>query len=226
MAQKQLITKSLGTQAQIVEAKSNDELDALYRFRYSIYVEEMHRRQKYADHAAKTIRDPLDEFSKNIIAWHDGRIIASMRLTWPRDVKQGQFEYYRGLYSMGDFHSVAMRHQSIVTRLMVDKGYRGTAIVVRFFIACYQFALDRGTEVSFMDCNDHLVKLFERIGWKHYKGKITHEEYGEVTPMRLDLHDIDHFQALRSPYAWAYQDWRSRRAPALEGLADAEEGAA
>lgn len=225
MGQKQLIIKSLGAEAQILEAKSDVELDALYRFRYSIYVEEMHRKQKYADHAAKTIRDPLDDFSKNITAWHEGKIIASLRLTWPRDVKHGHFEYYRALYGMGEFSGVALRKQSIVTRLMVDKSYRGTAIVVRFFIACYQFALDHGTEVSFMDCNDHLVKLFERIGWKHYRGKITHEEYGEVTPMRLDLHDIAHFRALRSPYAWAYQDWR-HRVPALECLADAEEGAA
>jgi predicted GNAT family N-acyltransferase len=210
MVQKQLITRSLGVKAQIVEAKSKEELDALFRFRYSIYVEEMQRKQKYADHAAKTIRDPLDDFSKNITAWHDGKIIASLRLTWPRDVEPGYFDAYRRLYSMDDFHDVAWRHHSIVTRLMVDKSYRGTAMIVRFFSACYQFALERETEVSFMDCNDHLVKLFERIGWKTYKGKVNHEEYGLVTPMRLDLHDIAHFRAMKSPYAWAYQDWECR----------------
>ena len=44
------------------------ELEELFSFRYRIYVEEMQRKQKYASHASKQIRDPLDDFATNLIA--------------------------------------------------------------------------------------------------------------------------------------------------------------
>jgi hypothetical protein len=37
-----------------------NEFEAVSRFRYSIYVEEMNRKQKYADHDRKAFIDPLD----------------------------------------------------------------------------------------------------------------------------------------------------------------------
>ena len=48
---------------------ADDALDALYAFWYRIYVEEMARPQKYADHATRRIRDPLDDRGYNIVAW-------------------------------------------------------------------------------------------------------------------------------------------------------------
>ena len=44
----------------------------LRRFRYEVYVKELNRRQKYANHDEQTITDPLDSFSTNIIA-RDGQ---------------------------------------------------------------------------------------------------------------------------------------------------------
>jgi hypothetical protein len=52
------------------------ELEELFSFRYRIYVEEMQRKQKYANHASKQTRDPLDDFAINLIARDaDGAII-------------------------------------------------------------------------------------------------------------------------------------------------------
>jgi hypothetical protein len=54
---------------EIRSATEQAELEQLFSFRYRIYVEEMQRKQKYADHSSKQIRDPLDDFAINLVAW-------------------------------------------------------------------------------------------------------------------------------------------------------------
>ncbi len=42
-------------------AESAEEKEAVYRFRYSVYVEEMGRYQQSADHAGRRLVEPEDE---------------------------------------------------------------------------------------------------------------------------------------------------------------------
>jgi hypothetical protein len=69
------------------------ELEEPFSFRYRIYVEEMQRKQKYANHASKQIRDPLDDFAINLIARDaDGAIIGAVRTNFGRDGNLGDYE--------------------------------------------------------------------------------------------------------------------------------------
>lgn len=101
--------------------------------------------------------------------------------------------------------------KSIVTRLMIAADYRRTNLAFRLFSECYTIGLMRGTKLNFMDCNDHLVEFFKGIGYRDYVGRVVHEEYGEVTPMYLDLQDVDYLKMLKSPYIKAYDRWLSTR---------------
>ena len=48
------------------------DCEAIYRFRYSVYVEEMNRPQRYANHEYKRISDPLDDqFARLYGAWNE-----------------------------------------------------------------------------------------------------------------------------------------------------------
>src|SRR5437016_839227 len=75
-------------------AGTPEEKEAAYRFRYSVYVEEMGRYQSTADHDNKRLSDPEDEHSWIIYA-HDGtNVVGSLRITWgrhgfsPRQIEQ------------------------------------------------------------------------------------------------------------------------------------------
>src|SRR6478752_4344218 len=63
-------------------ATTDDEREAIYRFRYSVYVNEMGRYTASADHARRRLVDPEDQRSWNFYASENGEIVASNRVTW------------------------------------------------------------------------------------------------------------------------------------------------
>jgi hypothetical protein len=58
-----------------------------------------------------------------------------------------------------------------------------------------------------------MTHFFQGLGFKPYMGKVMHEEYGHVTPMRLRLNDEKHLEAVRSPFAACLKEWRAARTP-------------
>lgn len=192
-------------------AVSKADLLAIYKFRYDIYVSEMGRTQHYADHDKRMISDPLDSTSRNIAAWQGHRVVACIRLTWMAADPIPYLDYYSRLYRLDLFPSNNPVETSIVTRLMIATDHRRTNLAFRLFSECYTIGLNRGTAMAFMDCNDHLVAFFKGIGYRDYIGKTTHEEYGEITPMYLDLRDIGYLRSLKSPYVKAYDQWMADR---------------
>lgn len=197
-------------QPDICKAETEEALRAIYRFRYEVYVEEMNRIQKHANAANRTIVDPLDAVSDNIAAWAGNQVVACIRLTWPRTALCPYMQYYEDLYHMHQFGDLHPARTSIVTRLMIAPEYRRTNLAFRLFSFCYMIGLDTGTTLNVMDCNAHLVPFFRKIGYRDYIGTVRHEEYGEVTPMYLDLLDVAYLRELRSPYLKAYEAWVSK----------------
>ena len=172
--------------ADIRLAQTPAELSALFAFRYRIYVEEMGRTQKYADHTTRNISDPLDAAAFNLVAWHDERIVGCVRVNFARD---GGLDYYRDLLRMEAIGPSWPDRVSLCTRLMIAPRWRRTTLAVRLSIACYELGLGSGIAWNFIDCNDHLVGFFERLGYE-FTHQPTHEEYGQVNAMRFDLYAI------------------------------------
>lgn len=61
-------------------ATTPEELEAVYRFRYRVYVEEMNRQERYADHDRKRIEEPMDAENTIIGAFKDGQVVGTVRL--------------------------------------------------------------------------------------------------------------------------------------------------
>ncbi len=137
-------------------AERKEELRAIYKFRYKIYVEQLQRKQKYVNHTLKEIQEPLDETAYNIGAWKNGELVGVVRL----NIKErGNFGYYHKLYRTDLFIELIER-SSIVTKLMVDKRFRNTPLSILLSLACYQIGCKKSLEINFIDCNKHLVKYF------------------------------------------------------------------
>lgn len=193
----------------------NEDLETVYRFRYAIYVEEMRRPQKHANHVSKTICDPLDVSAAIVIAaWEGPDVVGTVRtnLLMSSDV----FEYFEQ-YALSTLPCDLIATTSVTTRLMIHPRYRGTTLATRLSCEVYRVGLARGIEQDFIDCNSHLVNYFTHLGYRPHRSDLIHAEYGPVTVMRLDLHDVDHLERMRSPFARVRRRWVESQETVLQG---------
>src|SRR5215472_9032837 len=63
-------------------AETDDQKEAVYRFRYTVYVEEMGRYQGSADHDGRRLVEPEDVDSFIVYARDAGEVVGTARLTW------------------------------------------------------------------------------------------------------------------------------------------------
>ena len=169
---------------------------AAYRFRYSVYVEEMRRPQLWADRELKTVIDPLDQTGQLLGAFKGNQMVGTGRVNFSKD---SQFEYPE-LYDFELFETYNPGRVSFVSKLMVSPEYRRGPLFIKLVKALYRSTLDGGAEVIIIDCNDHLVPVFERLGLHSYRGKVLHPEYGWVTPMAIYNRDEANLRLNKSPF--------------------------
>lgn len=179
-------------------AESGRDFDRLFRFRYQVYVEEMNRPQQYADHRRKRIAEPLDEGSTQFIATKGDEIVGCLR--WTSGAVR-DFDEYADYYAMDVAGPYFPQRCSISTKFMVAPAYRRSSIATSLSIASYRFGASAGSAFDFIDCNPHLERMFSRYGYRSYRGRIDHHEYGDVLPMVLVLLDHDHLRAVRSLFS-------------------------
>jgi len=175
------------------------ELGAIYRFRYAIYVEEMSRKQTYADHQTKCVIDPLDDDNAHVFgAWDGKELVGTLRTNFLRSSSVGE---YLNCYSLAGLHLELLDGASITTRLMIHPRQRGRTLAMRLACHGYQNVLRHGIKTDFLDCNDHLVSYFSRLGYVPHRTALQHPEYGQVTVMRLNVTDAAHLEEIRSPFS-------------------------
>ena len=171
----------------------------LSRFRYEVYVKELNRPQKYANYDDQTITDPLDSFSTNIIARDGDNIVACLRASFCRD---GDIGYYKDFYRVGNFFS-SFEGITIVTQLMISKKCRKYRVAKLLCETVYEYALMNDIQYGFIDCNEPLESMFNKLGFKTLFRDL-HYDYGLVNVMLLDLHDIEHLRIINSPFVGVY----------------------
>ncbi len=177
----------------IVTNKS--DLEKVFKFRYQIYIEEMHRLQKWADHSLKVIREPLDRTGIIVAAFQGDEVVATCRLNISRDTT---FDYAE-LYDFEQFEKLFPGRVSFITKLMIKPELRKGTLFIRFMKELFKILRTEGVCVNVIDCNDHLVKPFAKLGFQQYQEKINHPEYGHVTPMVMYNRDEVYFETVRSP---------------------------
>jgi GNAT superfamily N-acetyltransferase len=184
---------------QIRRAATGRELQAIYRFRYAVYVEEMGRKQRYADHENKLIRDPLDGEAGVCIlgAWEGDEVVGTVRTNLLRCSNVGD---YFGLYDLAAFPAEVLHNAALTTRMMVHPRHRNSLLATRIARKLYRYGLENAITTD-LDCNRHLVGYYRRLGYVVHRGDVVPPEYGPVSVMRLNLTDLDHLESVRSPFA-------------------------
>jgi hypothetical protein len=180
----------------IKRAETEEELLDIYRFRYRIYVEEMKRKQEYANHSERTVREPLDKEADILGIWDNSSVVGTVRLNRACASDLGFYSDFYSMETMGKYHP---EKTTITTKLMIEKSFRNMGLAME--LACALYELRRGdTEFNFIDCNNNLVQFFEFLGYRKYKGRVNHHEYGEVTPLVMVASDHEYLKKCCSPF--------------------------
>ncbi|MFT5154350.1 MAG: hypothetical protein ACI841_004357 [Planctomycetota bacterium] len=173
------------------------EREAVYRFRYDIYVALEGRTQKHVDHRRGMVEEPLDRQGVILAAFDGERVVGTQRTNF-RGL--GSLDYYDSLYGIDKLPKRDQARVSITTKLMVDPDYRGSSMALRLAKLAYRTGLEAGTRWDFIDSRAHTLPYFNRLGYRVLDTQLDHPEYGMATLLKLDIHDLTHFEEVSSPF--------------------------
>ena len=180
------------------EVKERADLESIYRLRYEVYVEEMGRRQRYADRDRRLLEEPLDEDAIHLAAFEraGGGPLGALRLHLSARSRLEVFEQLYGL-SAGSFGPRAM----VITRLITQPRARGGRASAGLLLAraAYRLALEEAVDHGYIDCGRPLVPFFEWLGFDCLR-LFEHAEYGEIAIMQIDPRDAGRLARTDSPF--------------------------
>jgi len=175
---------------------NEEEQEMVYRFRYGIYVEELHRAEPHADHERKRIEEPLDQDGVLFGAFRGDEMVGTLRMNSGESVRG----YYEDLYGMSAYAPYFPYRTSITTKLMILPSLRRSSLSFRLAEAGFCYAHEMNFEHDFIDCNQHLKTYFLKLGYQQHMSDVEHPIYGHVSRLRLDLNDWAHLMDVRSPF--------------------------
>ncbi|MEM7183986.1 MAG: GNAT family N-acetyltransferase [Spirochaetota bacterium] len=180
----------------IRQALSEEDKDRVFRFRYKAYVEDLGRKQHYADHKKKTVKEPFDANAILFMAEDNGEVVGTIRT----NIKsQGPIEFEE-LYELENFEPYYPDKVSITTKFMVSKDYRKSYVAAMLSTTVYVLLREMAIEFDFITCEPHLVRLYQQMGYRFYKGSIQRQNYRDSIPLVLLTSDTNYFQMIKSPF--------------------------
>jgi predicted GNAT family N-acyltransferase len=178
-------------------ARSDEDRERIFRFRYDVYVTEMGKSPAEADHQKKIIRDELDEDAHLLYAEDEGQIVGTVRLNcrskkkFP-DVWEQRYDIEKFAPSFGD-------HISMTSRMMVARDYRGSSVPAALVGAVYSAGREMGSKFDFCNCAPSLLEFYEQIGFRRFTDGFVDEDNGYHVPLVMVVRDTQYLRQVRSP---------------------------
>ena len=164
-------------------AETDEQKEAVYRFRYTVYVEEMGRYQGSADHTGRRLVEPDDDQSWIFYARaDDGEVVGTARLSWGGNgFTERQIEEYRLDPFLAE---LPPEHIALGERVMVKPELRGTGLVEEVLNCSNDTGLAHDVRIQFGACEPHLLSLYLGRGRRTYSTKnINTPEAGYLIPL-------------------------------------------
>jgi predicted GNAT family N-acyltransferase len=188
--------------AKAIVAATADERQAIYRFRYQVYIEEMQKQFK-ADHQTKTLTDELDETATLLYMVQEtqgqaDQIIATVRLNSLATCSLG--EPLEQILAIPQFETAFSRAQmSFSSRLMVAPAWRNSMTVGAIVLEAYRLLRQQQMQFVFLHAAPWLLPFYRNLGYRRYAHHFLDPDVGLQIPQVLVLEDLKHLQAVRSP---------------------------
>ena len=202
-------------------AATQEERDAVYRFRYRIYVEELHRELGGVDHDRRMVRDAEDDqpYTHHFYVGSIDAIEGVVRLrVWDPGAMPLAFAKKLSLHLFGP--AQARLRTSEIGRFMIDPRRRGSLVLPSMARRSYEFlAHESNADLSFCYCRPGLVDYYRRLGARPYGAELFEESEGMEVPLVSVLSDYAYYRQVKSPLAhWVKKYFgRGKRAPVDTG---------
>jgi len=193
----------------ITTACTSEEKEAIYHFRYQIYVEELGKPLKSGKHGQEKIYDPLDDRSLLMYAQCNGEIVGTLRLTiglpdcFSADLQS--------IFLMDQFSSFCNEKRSLClsTKLAIKPEFRSSQLLYLIMNKAYYIYRESGVQFNFGGCNPYLLPLYEQMGFRRFTGNFVDPGYGMLIPLVMSIEDIEHFRQVRSPFYRIARRWKN-----------------
>jgi len=190
-------------------AESEQEREAVFRFRYSVYVEELGRKLGNADHSKRWVYDDEDDKPYTILFYttdEEGDLTGTARVRhWHRG--EVPDKDYRA-FSMERFEGLGELATAEIGRLMIRPDYRGQLGLVSIACAIYEeCAGELGVDMAFLNCATGLVRHYRLLGFRTYLGRLVPTPDGIEVPLVLfpaDQAYLERTGCLVAPFVSAF----------------------
>jgi CRP-like cAMP-binding protein len=173
------------------------EREAIYRFRYSVYVDELRREVGGVDHAARTVRDATDE-SPAAVHFYAGTVrdvkgSARTLIYEPGEVPEALAEEL----SLDLFPNIAELRIAEAGRYMIRPSLRGKLVLPSLARFGYDHVVgERKVDLIFLTCRPPLVRYYRRLGARPFGGRLFQGPDGVEIPMVSVVSDREYFYAV------------------------------
>jgi CRP-like cAMP-binding protein len=184
----------------ILKATSEEEKQAIFRFRYQIHVEELHRNIPDADHGNKRIFDDCDHWGQLFYAQLGQEIVGTVC------VNVGSWDYFPKewlrIFRLYSYRIETAEPREIVfaTKIMIAPRQRRSTLLFRLMAKPYELALQHNIKMIFSGTNPYLLPLFKQLGYRQYAPGFLEPGYGFMIPTLLLTDDLIHLSSVHSPY--------------------------
>ena len=188
-------------------ATTEAEREAVYRFRYDVYVEEMGRYRGVADHVRRRFREPEDDTARIFYAAVDGEVVATQRFNWGGDAPftDRLVEHYRLEPFLAEIPLEAM---AVGERAMVKPTLRGSSVFDELGARSQDFVSEERVQLIFGACEPHLLPRYVNQGSRTFAAhNINSPEAGYLIPIVNVVEDIDYLRRIGSPSVENHRDW-------------------
>lgn len=179
-------------------ATSAAEREAVYAFRYRVYVEEMGKPMAEADHVKGQVHDAPDDRGLLFAAFDGDDLVGTLRLNLGRGAMAG--DLHMAIYNLELFDDVDPAQLAFASRFMLRRDYRGSMAAHRLSLAALEAALEADVRLCYCYCAPYLVSFYEQMGFRRYTNNFN-DVLGYRVPMLMVLFDSDHLKGVRSPLA-------------------------
>lgn len=173
-----------------------DQIPELGAFRYKVYVEQAGKSAAHANHSTRSLIEPLDFVSTNLLARDaNGSLIGCARITTgeagsllPPQADPAQWSW------------VPQTSIAFVSRLMVDRTCRNPILMPQLFRACFEWGLRNDIRLCTVFSAPALVALFHAYGCVAFDEPFFDEFAGWQVPLLSCLADYEGLSAVGSPF--------------------------
>ena len=183
-------------------ATTEEEREAVYRFRYTVYYQELGRQLGNPDHERKRIWDPEDDKDTTTILYTGNLddLTGTVRLRhWPPGSVP---EHVKQEMSFDLIPDIDERHTAEIGRFMIRKSNRGKLLLASFSATVFDLLANKhNTELTFCYCAPTLIPYYRKLGARPFGARLVETPDDIMVPLVSVMSDYAYFKRVGSPLA-------------------------